>query len=108
MAKYKSIKDDVLKKLEEHLLEIQERFGIEYLGLFGSVARGEDTIDSDIDILYAFYPDRISYDALFSLHEYLEGLLDRRIELVSEKCMTPQLRRFVETDVISVSKADAV
>lgn len=39
MAKYKSIKDDVLKKLEEHLLEIQERFGIEYLGLFGSVAR---------------------------------------------------------------------
>lgn len=57
MAEYQSIKSDVLSKLEAHLPEIRERFGIETLGLFGSVSRGEDTSDSDVDILYRFGTD---------------------------------------------------
>lgn len=104
MTDYTSIKENVLKKLEERLPEIRERFGIETIGIFGSVARGEDTPDSDIDIFYAFYPDKIHYDTFFSLYEYLEELFDRQIELVSEKCMTPQLKRFVEPDMIVISK----
>jgi predicted nucleotidyltransferase len=51
MSEYVSIKNEVVKKLEEHLPEIRERFGIEMLGVFGSVSRGEDKPDSDIDIL---------------------------------------------------------
>ncbi|MBO5368097.1 nucleotidyltransferase domain-containing protein, partial [Methanocorpusculum sp.] len=50
MPEYVSIRDDVVKKLEVNLPEIRERFGIETLGLFGSVSRGEDTAESDIDI----------------------------------------------------------
>ncbi len=103
-AGYVSIKESVLKTLQENLDEIQARFGIETIGVFGSVSRGEDTEDSDIDIFYTFSPDRTDYDNFFSLHEYLEALFDRQIEMVSEKCMTPQLRRCVEPDMIVVAK----
>ncbi|MDO5845649.1 MAG: hypothetical protein Q4Q04_01875 [Methanocorpusculum sp.] len=41
MPDYTSIKEEVLRQLEERLPEIQDRFGIESLGVFGSVARGE-------------------------------------------------------------------
>lgn len=54
MPEYTSIKEDVLKKLEANLPEMRERFGIETIGIFGSVSRGEDTPRSAIDILYKF------------------------------------------------------
>jgi len=85
MPEYVSIKEEVLQKLEANMPEIRERFGIESLSLFGSVARGEDTISSDIDILYLFRDGCAKYNNLFNLHEYLEKLLNREIELVSKK-----------------------
>ena len=60
MSEYVSIKNEVVKKLEEHLPEIRERFGIEMLGVFGSVSRGEDKPDSDIDILILVDGDRLA------------------------------------------------
>ena len=77
MPEYVSIRDDVVKKLEEHLPEIRERFGIETLGLFGSVSRGEDTAESDIDILYRFKPGIKTYHAMLDLADYLEELFGR-------------------------------
>lgn len=49
-----SIKEDVLRKIEANFPEIRECFGIETLGIFGSVARGEDTPESDVDVLYTY------------------------------------------------------
>ena len=85
MTEYVSIKEEVMQKLAENLEDIKSRFGITQLRLFGSVARGEDTAESDIDLLYVFSPDAATYDNLFDLHEYLTGLFGRNVDLVSEK-----------------------
>ena len=67
MSEYVSIKKTVLQKLEESLPELAERFDVEVIGIFGSVSRGEDTKDSDVDVLYAFknggLPLRVLYSA---------------------------------------------
>ena len=52
MSEYVSIKEEVLHKLDVNIPEIRNRFNIETLSLFGSVARGEDTPASDIDLAY--------------------------------------------------------
>ena len=44
-------REQALKLLHEHKQEFEERYGITRLGIFGSVARGEDTAISDIDIV---------------------------------------------------------
>ena len=54
MTSYVSIKEDVLAKLKENLPEIRERFFVDIIGIFGSVSRGEDTAESDVDVLYTF------------------------------------------------------
>ncbi len=56
MTESQSIKEDVLAKLKVHLPELRERFGIETIGIFGSVSRGEDRPESDVDVLYTFRP----------------------------------------------------
>ena len=100
MSQYTSIKDDAVKKLEEHLPELQRRFGIESVGIFGSVSRGEDTEDSDIDILYIFQENRGNLHDYAGAAEYLEKLLGREIDFVSLEFMNPNLRPYVEKDMI--------
>ena len=102
MSEYVSIKADVLQKLTRHLPEIRERFGIQTFGIFGSVARGEDTPDSDVDIFYRFQPDKYSYDTFLDFSDYLENLLNRRIELVSLESMPERFRLAAEPDMIPV------
>ena len=103
MSEYVSIKKDVLLKLEEHLPEIRDRFGIETLGIFGSVARGEDTPESDVDIFYKFDPERISYASYLDFYDFLENLLERKIELVALDSMPGRFRKAIDEDMIQTT-----
>lgn len=65
-----------------------DKYGIERIALFGSYARGEQTIDSDVDILIS-----IKKPSLFVLSEIsvlLESVLKRKVDLVSEKSRSRQ------------------
>ena len=64
------------------------KYGIERIALFGSCARGEQTVDSDVDILIS-----IKKPSLFVLSEIsvlLESVLKRKVDLVSEKSRSRQ------------------
>jgi predicted nucleotidyltransferase len=47
-------RDQVLKILTEHRLELRDKFGVKSLALFGSVARDEASQTSDVDLLVEF------------------------------------------------------
>ena len=100
MAEYQSIKPEVLAKLEEILPEMQERFGIDTLGLFGSVSRGEDTPESDVDILYHFAEGRGGMSDIVPLKWYLEELFGREVDLIAVKYVSPIIFDRVKTDAI--------
>lgn len=95
-----SIRDEVLAKLDANIVYIRNRFGIETIGIFGSVARGEDTPDSDVDIIYEFKPEYDTYDTYFDLSEYLESLFRRPVDLVSPHYLKPRIRPAVMQEVI--------
>lgn len=105
---YKSIKEDVLKKLEENLPYIRERFGIESLGIFGSVARGEDTESSDVDILYRFNTGRGRLVEFVGLGDYLEELFGRKVDLISVDYIDPLIKAYVKADAIIYSGEGAI
>ncbi len=100
MPEYVSIKEDVLKKLDANISEIRERFGIETIGIFGSVARGEDSVDSDVDVMISFMPLQAGYRNLLGLNHYLTGLFNRRIDLVTVNGMSPYIMPYVASDII--------
>ncbi len=100
MSPHASIKASVLDTLNERLPEIQERFGVETLALFGSVSRGEDTEKSDIDIIYRFNPGTRLYHRMLEMAEYLEALFRRKVDLVSADWIDPLVRPYIEEDAI--------
>jgi predicted nucleotidyltransferase len=94
-------RDDVLTLLAAHRGEI-ERLGVGSLRLFGSVARGEASADSDVDILVSFR-ETPTFSGYMKLRIFLEDLLSARVDLITESGLREGARPFVEKDAIRVA-----
>lgn len=70
---------ECITKLRENLPYIQKEYGVTGLCLFGSVARGDNRPDSDVDILVDMPPKIF---VLSALHRYLENLLETSVDLI--------------------------
>ena len=92
----------ILDLLNQHRDKILKRFGARHLALFGSAARDDLRDDSDIDVLVEF-DGPATFDGYFDLKTYLEELLGRPVDLVTEKGLRPRARRHVEKDLIRVA-----
>jgi len=77
------------------------RYGISRIGIFGSVARGEDKRDSDIDIYYEGKPQ--SLVSSFDLHGDLEKLFGRKVDLIRKHSnMNKYLQERINKELIDV------
>ena len=92
----------ILNLLNQHHHDLLGRFGARRLALFGSAARDELRADSDIDVLVEF-EGPATFDGYFDLKAYLERLLGRPVDLVTEKGLKPRARRHVEKDLVRVA-----
>lgn len=87
----------VLRKLNPIL---KERFGIERLGVFGSVARNEAGMNSDVDIVVEMPPDLF---AMVHIKEYLEEALNAPVDLVRYRTsMNDLLKKRIKQEVVYV------
>lgn len=71
--------NECISKIRENLPYIKKEYGVTELCLFGSVARGDNRPDSDVDILVDMPPKIF---ALSALHRYLENLLQSSVDLI--------------------------
>ena len=79
----------------ERLREVCQRYGIIRLEVFGSLARGTDHPDSDIDLLYTLEPGaRLGWE-IEDLTSELEAVLGRRVDLVSRRALNARLQEQV-------------
>ncbi len=91
----------VIVELTRHKPTIAARFGVRDLSLFGSTARGQARATSDVDILVEFIgPTTSGRD--FGLQFYLENLLGVTVDLVTTKALRPEIKPYVERDLIHV------
>lgn len=78
------------------LAEFCRRHGIRRLALFGSVLRGVDRPDSDIDLLVEFNPDRrIGLIGLAGIERELSGIIGRKVDLRTPFDLSPRFREEV-------------
>ena len=98
-------RDEVLKTLRAHKETLSHRFGVTNLALFGSAARDEMSDDSDIDILVGFDRPGTS-KAYFGVQFYLEDLLGRPVDLVTETALRAEFRPYVERESIDVEETN--
>lgn len=95
-------RDEIIAKLLEHRAEL-EAAGAEHISLFGSVARGTDTVDSDVDVLVKLSePVRQSgfgyFSALVDLKTMIEAMTGRPVDVLPEPIQKDRLRQSVERE----------
>lgn len=95
-------RDEVIGLLSSHRQELEERFGIKSLALFGSVARDEAGPESDVDILVKFNktPGLTEY---MRLKFWLEDCLGRQVDLVMKGALRSWAAPVVEAEAIRVA-----
>ena len=100
--KLKSMKtrSEYIQIIRDHAPELQSRFGIQSMSLFGSVARNEQHEGSDVDLFVKMPPKFFNY---IEASEYLRKLLECDVDLISDH---RNLRRFfrkqIERDGINI------
>ncbi len=90
-----------LKEMREKILELAKLYGINRVRVFGSVARGEDKLRSDIDLLVNFDEGRSLFD-LIDFKNDLEKLLGRKVDVVSENAIHWYIKDKVLQEAIEI------
>lgn len=93
-------KKEILKLLKDHKSELQKKFPLKSIALFGSYARDEQTPESDIDVLVEF-SEPVGFEFI-DLIDDLEELLNHKIDLVSKKGIKSHYLPYIEEDAIYV------
>lgn len=94
-------RDDILGSLAARRADLA-RLGVRRLSLFGSVARGDDSPESDVDMLVAFAAPT-TFDGYFDLKFWLEDLLHRPVDLVTERALRPELAAAIRREAVHVA-----
>lgn len=97
---YQTIRSHVLQSLSREMRTLQDIYGVATIGVFGSIIRGENTPESDVDILVTYRPGYVTTQNVMALTRYLEELFGRNVDLVSEKWLSPYLLPYIETEVV--------
>lgn len=90
-----------LRRHRRALLAATSAAGGSDLRVFGSVARGEDGADSDVDLLVDL-PEGTGLIALLALEEQLEQILRARVDLATPSSLKPQVRAEALADAVSL------
>ena len=94
-------RNEIIDFLKKNKRDLNTRFGVTKIGLFGSYARGEARNDSDIDIIVEFEGDRI-FRKFFALESYLKDQLKKEIDLGTESALKPIARQRITKEIIYV------
>lgn len=81
------------------ILEIADRHGVINVRIFGSVARGEATAESDLDLLVSMAPGRSLFD-LVAFSQAVEDRLGHAVDVVTESEVSPYLRQRIIAEAI--------
>jgi predicted nucleotidyltransferase len=82
----------------QEIINICQQNDVSMLGVFGSVARGEATEQSDIDLLVKFSKQK-GLLAVVKLERVLSEVLGRKVDLLTEAAISPYIRENILNDL---------
>lgn len=86
--------ETVLAEYRQEILRLARQHGMEQVSIFGSVARGESTPSSDLDLLVEVEPGRSLFD-LIAFKLDVEALIGCSVDVVSRQGVSPHLAEYI-------------
>ncbi|HII01147.1 TPA: nucleotidyltransferase family protein [Methanosarcinaceae archaeon] len=90
-----------IKKLQEMLPELKQKYHVSYLGVFGSYVRGEQKAESDLDVLVEFSKTPTIFKFV-NLENYLSEALGVKVDLVMKDALKPNIGKHILNEVEAV------
>jgi predicted nucleotidyltransferase len=97
----KTSRQDILASLKNLKREVAKEYSVKTIGVFGSVARNEQTGQSDIDLLVEFSKP-VGFVTFMRLENFLSERLGKQVDLVTSDSLKPGIRQDVLSEVIYV------
>ncbi|MDD4485015.1 MAG: nucleotidyltransferase family protein [Methanoregula sp.] len=97
----KPSQQNVLSSLKDLKGKVSDEYSVKTIGVFGSVARNEETEQSDIDLLVEFSRP-VGFVTFMRLENFLSEQLGARVDLVTADSLKPVIRQDVLSEVIYV------
>ncbi|RZN65248.1 MAG: nucleotidyltransferase [Candidatus Methanoliparum thermophilum] len=91
--------NEIINILRLHIRDLEERFRVKEIGVFGSYVRDEQKRGSDIDILVEFKEGYKTFDNYMELKFYLEEILKSEIDLVLKTAIREELKQSILSEV---------
>jgi len=93
--------NQVKNTIDQHMVFFRDTYNVKDIGVFGSVASGQNTEKSDIDLLVEFSKP-IGFFKFIQLEKYLSKILRRNVDLVTKKALKSAIKDEVLREVVYV------
>ncbi len=91
--------DTVTNFFKTHAEELEKKYHVQKIGVFGSYAKHQENLQSDIDLYVTF--SKKSFRNLAGLYDFCENAFEKKVDIVTEhKNLRPALRREIESSII--------
>lgn len=91
--------NESIQKFANDAAPVFEKYGLQYAGLFGSYARGEETLESDIDILVKKGIKPLSLFDFMHMSDELSDIFHKKVDVVSETAILPYFKDYILADL---------
>jgi len=91
----------ILDRLNAEAPSLRKKYGVKSLAVFGSMARGDDREGSDVDVLVTF-EGKATFRNFMGLKLDLEEMFERPVDLLTPKCLGPEMQVEIEKEAILV------
>lgn len=94
---------NLIQKHQQDIEKICQEEGISYLAIFGSHARGEDTPNSDIDLLVEYQPQNdVGISHILRTEKRLEQLFRKKVDLVPKDSLDKYIAPYIQDDLKTI------
>jgi predicted nucleotidyltransferase len=94
-------RDEAINRLKEHEADLR-RLGVEHLYLFGSIARGDASEESDVDLFFDHEKGKLGLFELMDVKERATSILGRKADVMTRDSLHPVLKKRIEESAVRV------
>ena len=93
-----------INEVKQKVTPILKLYGVQHASVFGSVARGEDRSDSDVDFIVRLQRP-VGFFKLSALEDSLEQKLQRPVDVVEEEGISRHMKPYITEDSVTIYEA---
>ncbi len=92
--------EEIKQTISNHKKELEQKYKVKSIAIFGSYVRGEQTPQSDVDILVEF-KEPVGF-LFIHLADFLEEILETKVDLLTPEAIKPNRRKYIMEKLVYV------